>query len=98
MHFAGSAEEALEMLDKGVEPEIMLILSDINMPGMSGIELLKRSKERWPDLSVAMITAYGDEDTMRGAMEGGATAFLNKPIDFSDLKNLIAEMRAARSG
>ena len=97
MHFAASAEEALDLLNKGVEPEIMLILSDINMPGMSGIELLKRSKERWPDLSVAMITAYGDEETLRDAMDGGASNFLNKPINFADLKNLIAEMRAARS-
>jgi two-component system, response regulator, stage 0 sporulation protein F len=98
MHFAASAEGALELLDNGVEPEIMLILSDINMPGMSGIDLLNRSKQRWPNLSVAMITAYGDEETERSAMEGGATAFINKPIDFSNLKDLIAEMRAARSG
>jgi len=98
MHFAASAEDALDLLDKGIEPEIMLILSDINMPGMSGIDLLRRSKERWPNLSVAMITAYGDEDTLSNAMDGGASAFLNKPIDFSDLKQLIADMRAARSG
>lgn len=96
MHFAASAEGALELLENGVEPEIMLILSDINMPGMSGIDLLKRAKERWPDLSVAMITAYGDEDTLRNAMEGGAAAFINKPIDFANLKGLIADMRAAR--
>ena len=92
MHFAGSGEEALSMLDADVEPKVMLILSDINMPGMSGVELLKKSKKRWPNLPVAMITAYGDPESRQKALDAGAADFLSKPIDFAELKNKIAKL------
>ena len=90
MHFAISGEDAVKKLNSGVEPKVMLVLSDINMPGMSGIELLKDTRKRWPDLPVAMITAYGDPETMLKALDAGAAAFLAKPIDFAELKNKIA--------
>lgn len=96
MSFAGSGEEALSQLAGQSDPEIMLILSDINMPGMSGLELLENAKARWPDLPVAMITAYGDDDSRRRAMEAGATDFLVKPLDFDELKSKIAAMLAER--
>lgn len=92
MHFARSGEEALQLLDTGVEPQVMLILSDINMPGMSGIDLVKETKSRWPSLPVAMITAYGDPENRRQAREAGAVHILTKPIDFHDLKLKIEEM------
>jgi len=90
MHFAISGEDAVKKLNSGVEPKVMLVLSDINMPGMSGIELLKDTKKRWPDLPVAMITAYGDPESRQKANDAGAVEFLTKPIDFADLKNKIA--------
>ena len=90
MHFAISGEDAVKKLNCGVEPKVMLVLSDINMPGMSGIELLKDTKKRWPDLPVAMITAYDEPETMLKALDAGAAAFLAKPIDFAELKNKIA--------
>jgi CheY-like chemotaxis protein len=90
MYFAISGEEAVKKLNSGVEPKVMLVLSDINMPGMSGIELLKDTKKRWPDLPVAMITAYGDPESRKKANDAGAADFLTKPIDFAELKNKIA--------
>jgi CheY-like chemotaxis protein len=68
---------------------LILILSDINMPGMSGLELLPRAKAARPDVPVIMITAYGDADTKRKALEGGAEALLTKPIDFVALRGEI---------
>lgn len=96
MSFADSGEEALAQLEGRSEPEIMLILSDINMPGMSGFELLAKSKEQWPSLPVAMITAYGDDESRSRAMEAGATDFLVKPLDFDELKSKIAAMLAKK--
>ncbi len=90
MHFACSGEDAVKKLESGVEPKVMLVLSDINMPGMSGIELLKDTRKRWPDLPVAMITAYGDPESRRKANDAGAVAFLTKPLDFVELKSKIA--------
>ena len=98
MIFADSGEDALEKLTGSVEPEIMLILSDINMPGMSGYELLGEAKRRWPSLPVAMITAYGDDESRRRAMEAGALHFLTKPLDFDELKGMIGEMIEERKG
>ena len=68
---------------------MILILSDINMPGMSGLELLPKAKAARPDVPVIMITAYGDDDTRRKAIEGGAEALLTKPIDFVALRSEI---------
>ena len=62
MHFAASGEEALEKLDDGIRPELIVILSDINMPGMDGLTLLNRIKQRWPEIPVMMVTAYGDDE------------------------------------
>ncbi len=94
MYFAESGEDALAKLRSGIQPEVMLILSDINMPGMNGFELLKEAKKTWPDLPVAMITAYGDDESRRIAMEAGATDFLTKPVDFDELKSMISKMIA----
>ncbi len=94
--FAASGEEALAKLDAGVEPEVMLILSDINMPGMNGIDLLRMAKQKWPDLPVAMITAYGDPENRANAKAAGATDFITKPVDFADLKEKISRMLAQR--
>jgi CheY-like chemotaxis protein len=96
MHFASSGEDAVKQLDCGVEPKVMLVLSDINMPGMDGIELLKDTKKRWPGLPIAMITAYGDTESRKRALDAGAAEFMTKPIDFVELKSKIADLvRAA---
>jgi CheY-like chemotaxis protein len=68
---------------------LMLILSDINMPGMTGLELLPKAKALRPDVPIIMITAYGDTETKRRALEGGAEALLTKPIDFAALRSEI---------
>ena len=87
--FAQSGEEALRQLRTDAEPELMLILSDINMPGMSGMELLRRAKTMRPDLPVTMISAYGDKERRNLAFEIGAADFVAKPIDFEALKKNI---------
>ncbi|MDZ4713943.1 MAG: response regulator [Cytophagales bacterium] len=88
--FAFSGEEALEYLDK-MEHEAMLILSDINMPGMSGLQLLENVKKKYrkPPPVVMMITAYGDAENHRIAKELGADDFLTKPVDFTALKEKL---------
>lgn len=89
LQFAFSGEEALTLLaDHGVA-DIVLILSDINMPGMNGLELLKAIKERYPWLRVYMVTAYDDETSHRRAVEFGCDDYLTKPIDFAVLKERI---------
>ena len=97
LHFAFSGEEALKLLAHRGVADIELILSDINMPGMNGLELLKQIKERYPQLKVYMITAYGDEDSHRRAVEYGCDDYLTKPIDFSVLRNRIGLESATRS-
>lgn len=87
--FAFSAQEALEYLNGQPEHSVVLILSDINMPGMNGLELLKIIKQKFPNLKVFMITAYGDEENYRIAMEYGADDYLHKPVEFDNLKNKI---------
>jgi CheY-like chemotaxis protein len=88
--FAFSGEEALSYLNRH-EHEVVLILSDINMPGMSGLELLKHIKEKHsqPPPVVMMITAYGDEENFSRAMQLGADDFLTKPVDFVLLKEKL---------
>lgn len=98
MHFANSGEDALSQLVSGLQPEVMLILSDINMPGMNGFDLLKEAKKLWPNLPVAMITAYGDDESRRVALDAGATDFLTKPLDFDHLKLKISSMLGKRVG
>jgi CheY-like chemotaxis protein len=89
MEFAGSAPEALVRVGSTTEHSLILILSDINMPGMTGLEMLPKVKQMRPDVPVIMITAYGDADTRRKALEGGATDLLIKPIDFVTLRRKI---------
>ena len=89
MEFAQSAPAALQAIGAAGSASLILILSDINMPGMSGLELLPKAKEVRPDVPVIMITAYGDAETKRKALERGADALLTKPIDFLALRNEI---------
>ena len=96
MDFAQSAPPALQRINDAGDRSLILILSDINMPGMSGLELLPKARAARPDVPVIMITAYGDAETKRRALEGGAEALLTKPIDFATLRNEI-EMRVERA-
>ena len=89
MEFAPSAPDALARAAEIRDPSLILILSDINMPGMTGLEMLPRVKEIRPDVPVIMITAYGDPDTKRKAIESGASGLLTKPIDFALLREEI---------
>ena len=89
MEFAQSGDMALQRITDAVGVSLILILSDINMPGMSGLELLPKAKAARPDVAVIMITAYADPDTKRKAMEGGAEALFTKPIDFGALRGEI---------
>jgi CheY-like chemotaxis protein len=89
MEFAQSGAGALEKIGNAGDASLILILSDINMPGMTGLELLPKAKALRPDVPVIMITAYGDADTKRKALERGAEALLTKPIDFLALRNEI---------
>ena len=89
MDFAQSAGQALQRITDAGEESLILILSDINMPGMSGLELLPKAKAMRPDVPIIMITAYGDAETKRQALESGAEALLTKPIDFGTLRSEI---------
>jgi CheY-like chemotaxis protein len=95
MHFAASGEQALEKLVDGIEPQLIVILSDINMPGMDGLTLLGEIKQRFPDLPVMMITAYGDDERRRRADELGASEFITKPVDFDFLKQHLRQLPSA---
>jgi CheY-like chemotaxis protein len=96
MDFAMSAAEALTRVEGSAEASLILILSDINMPGMTGLEMLPNVKALRPDVPVIMITAYGDPETERRALEGGADGLLTKPIDFALLREEI-DARMARA-
>jgi CheY-like chemotaxis protein len=87
MEFALSAADALERV-RAAEAKLVLILSDINMPGMSGLDMLPRARLERPDVPVIMITAYGDE-TRRKAAEAGAAGLFTKPIDLPELRGEI---------
>jgi CheY-like chemotaxis protein len=89
MEFAQSAPAALECIGGASAASLILILSDINMPGMSGLELLPKAKAIRPDVPIIMITAYGDAETKRKALERGAESLLTKPIDFTTLRSEI---------
>ena len=89
MEFAQSAPMALQRITDAGDRSLILILSDINMPGMSGLELLPKAKAVRPDVPIIMITAYGDAETKRQALERGAEALLTKPIDFAMLRSEI---------
>ena len=89
IEFAQSAAMALQRIGDAADATLILILSDINMPEMSGLELLPKAKALRPDVPVIMITAYGDAETKRKALERGAEALLTKPIDFAALRSEI---------
>ncbi len=89
MDFANSAADALARIAGTIEQSLILILSDINMPGMTGLEMLPKVKQLRPEVPVIMITAYGDAETKRKAIASGATGLLTKPIDFSQLREEI---------
>jgi CheY-like chemotaxis protein len=96
MEFAQSAPIALQRLNDAGDRSLILILSDINMPGMSGLELLPKARAARPDVPIIMITAYGDAETKGRALENGAEALLTKPIDFATLRNEI-DIRVERA-
>jgi CheY-like chemotaxis protein len=89
MEFAQSATTALQFIADATDASLILVLSDINMPGMTGLELLPKAKALRPDVPVIMITAYGDAETKHKALEGGADALYTKPIDFVMLRSEI---------
>lgn len=89
MEFAPSASDALKLAAEDRDPSLILILSDINMPGMSGLDMLPKVRAEHPHVPVIMITAYGDAETRRKAIERGATGLLTKPIDFALLRQQI---------
>ena len=90
--FAFSGQEALEFLEKNIPPKVMYIFSDINMPGMTGLELLDIVKQRFPQIKVSMISAYGDKDNHDKAMASGAKEFFTKPINFDSLKEEVKSL------
>ena len=94
LHFALSAQEALDRLAVDFEPQLIVILSDINMPGMDGLALLREIKARRPDLPVMMVTAYGDDERRRRAADCGAADFVTKPVDFDFLKERLRQLHA----
>jgi len=89
MEFAQSGDMALQRIADPLGESLILVLSDINMPGMTGLELLPRAKAARPNVPIIMITAYGDAETKRTALENGAEALLTKPIDFTVLRGEI---------
>ena len=97
MHFAHSGEGALKMLSEGIRPELIVILSDINMPGMDGLTLLREIKQRQPNLPVMMVTAYGDDERRQRAEQYGAAEFITKPVDFDVLKTQLRQLPQAAS-
>src|SRR5216684_5705262 len=97
MHFAASGAEALDRLSGEIQPRLAAVLSDINMPGMDGLQLLGEIKQRRPDLPVMMVTAYGDDERRRRASELGAFEFIAKPVDFDQLRAQLRQFPAAPS-
>lgn len=92
MIFAFSGDEALDIVNSKEPPEVVYIFSDINMPGMSGFELLEKVKSQHSGIKVSMISAYGDTENYNRAIESGAKEFFTKPIDFNSLKKEIDEL------
>ena len=90
--FAFSGGEALRILEESDPPNVVYVFSDINMPGMTGLELLDQVKKRFPQISVSMISAYGDSDNYNKAIKSGAKEFFTKPIDFESLRKEILDL------
>jgi CheY-like chemotaxis protein len=95
LHYAASGDEALDWLAAEIEPTLVAVLSDINMPGMDGLKLLGKIKQRLPDLPVIMVTAYGDDERRRQAAQYGVAEFLTKPADFEHLKAQLRQLPSA---
>ena len=91
LEFAFSGREALELLQEENPPKVVYVFSDINMPGMTGLQLLEAIKAKYPELKVSMISAYGDSDNYKKAISSGAKEFFTKPVDFTSLKAEIDE-------
>ena len=94
LHSALSGEEALNKLADEIRPELIVILSDRNMPEMGGLILLREIKSRRPDLPVMMVTAHGEDERRRRAREWGAAEFITKPVDFETLKTELRQLSA----
>ncbi|MDZ7717369.1 MAG: response regulator [Balneolaceae bacterium] len=90
--FAFSGQEALSILNSTNPPDVVYVFSDINMPGMTGIELLETIKAEHPEINVSMISAYGDDENYNKAIKSGAKEFFTKPIDFESLRSEIYNM------
>jgi len=92
LEFAFSGQDALDRLQSTQPPDVLYIFSDINMPGMSGLEMLDKIKSQFPQIQVSMISAYGDDENYQRAIDSGAKEFFTKPIDFNTLKLEIQQM------
>lgn len=90
--FAFSGNEALDILGSSRPPEVVYVFSDINMPGMTGLELLEIIKSKYPQINVSMISAYGDSENYNKAIRSGAKEFFTKPIDFNSLKDEVSDL------
>ncbi|HBX64924.1 MAG TPA: response regulator, partial [Balneolaceae bacterium] len=92
LEFAFSGSEALELLESKQPPDVVYIFSDINMPGMTGFELLEAVKSQFPQIKVSMISAYGDDENYEKAINSGAKEFFTKPINFDSLKQELHQL------
>jgi two-component system, response regulator, stage 0 sporulation protein F len=90
--FAFSGYEAIRILESSTPPDVVYVFSDINMPGMTGLELLEIVNKKYPGINVSMISAYGDSENFNKAIESGAKEFFTKPIDFDSLKQEVHEL------
>jgi len=95
--FAFSGKEAMKLLERKDPPEVVYVFSDINMPGMTGLELLEKIKDQFPKIMVSMISAYGDSENYNKAINSGAKEFFTKPIDFESLRNELRKLGAINS-
>lgn len=96
--FAFSGKEALKILESNIPPDVMYIFSDINMPGMSGLELLSHVKKEYPSIKVSMISAYADSENYNKAIDSGAKEFFTKPINFDSLKEEVHQLFQHENG
>ena len=95
LHYTASGGEALDRLAAEIEPTLLAVLSDINMPGMDGLALLGEIRQRFPDLPVMIVTAYSDDERRRQAAQYGAADFFTKPVDFEHLKAQLGQLPSA---
>jgi two-component system response regulator (stage 0 sporulation protein F) len=95
--FAFSGQEAIAILDSSQPPDVVYVFSDINMPGMTGLELLDIISQKYPSVQVSMISAYGDGDNHRKALASGAKEFFTKPIDFDRIRHEVNTMIGKRA-